>query len=199
MRTRKPANATLAFVLVATCLSVIAFDAVPVNATASPGSTVSQGTPEAAPVLLEASSAQHGVIPLPATWEGILPLFIPTAVAETLTQVGRCLTENVTQQPLSSRGESRAGPAEVIPRDCPLHVSMAALNPDMYQDLVDEECGADICIVVATCKLTEQFDQNVGVGIISRSETFCRYDGCMSLVEMPISAVDAAFISADDR
>ena len=200
MRTRKPANATVAFILVATCLSVIAFDAVPVDATASPGYTVPQGAP-AAPVLLEASSARHGVIPLPATWEDILPLFIPTAVAETLTHVGRCVMENVTQQPLSSRGESGTGHVELIPRNCPLHVSMSDLNPGMYQDLVDEACGdsgADMCIVVGTCKLTKQYTRSAG-SIISVSETFCRYDGCMYAFQPAISAVEATFMSADDR
>ena len=70
----------------------------------------------------------------------------------------------------------------------------------MYQDLVDEACGdskADICIVVGVCKLTKQWNRNAGT-VISMSETFCHYRGCMRPWEA-ISAVEAAFMSADDR
>lgn len=172
--------------------------AVPMDAAASPAGSLLQGDPVSSPAQLEASPTDVSEVALPATWAGTAPPLLPTTVADLLGHVARCVVE-----PPPARGESRAGPAEVIPRDCPLHVSMEALNPDMYQDLVDETCGesdTDFCIVVGVCKLTRQVVRTTDIfnNGSSTSETFCKYGGCMHWWE-EISAVEAAFMSADDR
>lgn len=83
-------------------------------------------------------------------------------------------------------------------RDCPLYVSMALFNPDMYQEEVDAcnaEYGTDNCLVIGVCKLTAQFERDW----VITSSTWCRYDGCMGFLDAPISAVEATFMSADPR
>lgn len=45
--------------------------------------------------------------------------------------------------------------------------------------------------------MSKQWNRNVGT-VISLSETFCQYEGCMHPWEA-ISAVEATFMSADDR
>lgn len=120
--------------------------AVPMDAAASPAGSLLQGDPVSSPAQLEASPTDVSEVALPATWAGTAPPLLPTTVADLLGHVARCVVE-----PPPARGESRAGPAEVIPRD-----------------------GS------------------------STSETFCKYGGCMHWWE-EISAVEAAFMSADDR
>lgn len=65
--------------------------------------------------------------------------------------------------------------------------------------LVDEcnaEHGTDNCIVAGVCRLTDQYERSFTIGPFGTSWTVCRYDGCMGVLDDPLTAVEATFMSA---
>lgn len=100
----------------------------------------------------------------------------------------------------AASSEVPKGPrAKLMLLDCPLYVSMELLNPDKHEGLVDEcnaEHGTDNCIVAGVCRLTDQYERSFTIGPFGTSWTVCRYDGCMGVLDDPLTAVEATFMSA---